>query len=472
MARGTASTRPAWLVAITLGLTAVCGVEASAAQGAPTTAQPAADPVGFTIRGETRVRYETLEGQFRAGGSGGDQALAFRTLLLAEVNRGPIAAGLEFQDSRSYLDDAGTPLSTSIVNPLDVLQAYVRVDLDNVPGQKTASLKLGRQTLDIGSRRVIERVEMANVIFAYTGAYWRSVNAGGDELHLVYVSPVGRLPADRASLGENLLSGDEEEWGRRFWGIHYRKANLLGTAVPGVWAEAFLYGLDERDEADVPTPNRHYLQPGVRLFRAPGVGRLDGDLEAAYRFGTRRQTAAPTDTRDLDVSASMLHAHIGYTFDRPWRPRVSVDYDYAGGDRNPTDGEYGQFERLFGSRRTDLGNTGIFGPLTPANLSAPGVRIEASPSQRLDFRLAYKAAFLAQGRDAWVVARVQDSTGQSGRFIGHTLDSRLRFWLSPDRLRLEVGASALIPGGFAREAPNASGEGTTLFGYAQITRTF
>jgi len=68
MVRGTASTRPAWLVAITLGLTAVGGVTASAAQGAPTTAESAADPVGFTIRGETRVRYETLEGQFRGGG--------------------------------------------------------------------------------------------------------------------------------------------------------------------------------------------------------------------------------------------------------------------------------------------------------------------------------------------------------------------------------------------------------------------
>lgn len=472
MAGGSLPGGAARVVAITLGLTAVCGVEASAAQPAPTAAPPVADPVAFTVRGEARVRYETLQGQFRAAGSGGDQALVFRTLLLAEVDRGPIAAGVEFQDSRSYLDDAGTPISTSIVNPLDVLQAYVRLDLDGAWDQDKASLKLGRQTLDIGSRRVIERVDMANVIFAYTGAYWRSTNARGDELHLLYVSPVGRLPNDRTSLGENRMSGDEEEWGRRFWGIHYRRADALGAAVPGLWAEGFLYGLDERDETDVPTPNRHYLQPGVRLFRAPAAGRLDGDLEVAHRFGTRRQTALATDTRDLDVSASMVHAHLGYTFDRPWRPRLSLDYDYAGGDRNPTDGEYGQFERLFGSRRTDLGNTGVFGPLTPANLSAPGARIEAAPSRRLDVRLAYKAAFLAQARDAWVVARVQDSTGQSGRFIGHTLDSRVRYWLSPDTLRLEIGASALIPGDFAKQAANASGQGTTLFGYAQVVRTF
>jgi hypothetical protein len=56
MASGAASTRPAWLVAITVGLMAVCGVGAGAAQEAPMAAQPVAHPVGFTIRGETRVR--------------------------------------------------------------------------------------------------------------------------------------------------------------------------------------------------------------------------------------------------------------------------------------------------------------------------------------------------------------------------------------------------------------------------------
>ena len=464
--------RGAAIAAIAGSLTAVGVSGESVAQAVSSTGPALVRPDWLRVRGEARVRYETLGGQFRAGGSGGDQALAVRTLFLTEVDPGPVAAGIEFQDSRSWLDDAGTPISTSIVNPLDVLQAYVRFDLDGALGQRTASLKLGRQTLDIGSRRVLERVEMANVIFAYTGAYWRSSNARGDELHLLHVSPVGRLPNDRASLGENDLSGDEEEWGRRLWGLHYRRANLLGATIPDVWAEGYLYGLDERDTADVPTPNRHYLQPGFRLFRAPAAGRLDGDLEASYRSGTRRQTALPTDTRDLDVSAFMVHAHLGYTFDHSWRPRVSLDYDYASGDANPDDGDYGQFERLFGSRRTDLGNTGIFGPLTPANLSAPGGRIEASPSDRLDVRLAWKAASLASSRDAWVVARIQDRTGRSGRFIGHTLDARLRYWLAPDTVRLEVGASALLPGRFAREAPNAAGEGTTTFGYVQIVRTF
>lgn len=429
-------------------------------------------PAWLKLEGETRLRYEALDGQFRAGGAGGDQLLAARTLLLAEADGGPVAVGLELQDSRGALDDSGTPLSTSIINPLDVLQAYLRFDLDGAFGTKAASLKLGRQTLDIGSRRVIERVDMANAIFSYTGAYWRSVSQGGDEFHAVAFVPVGRQPADRDSLGEDQLSADEEQWGRFGWGVHYRAADVLGAAAPDIWAEAYVYGLQERDTRANPTPNRDYVQPGFRIYRAPKAGRWDLEIEAARRTGSRRATSSAADEADLDVSAAFATATLGYTFDHPWRPRAALDHYYASGDEDPTDGRFDQFERLFGSRRTDLGNTGIHGPLTPANLSAPGARVEIAPGKRFDARLAYKAAYLAEARDQWVIARVQDRSGQSGRFIGHTLDARVRAWLRPDSLRLEIGASALITGRFAEEAPNAARQGDTLFGYIQATQSF
>ena len=429
-------------------------------------------PDWLKIEGVSRARYETLDGQFRSGGKGGDQVLGFRNLFLVEADSGPIAAGFELQDARAYLDDSGTPLTTGIVDPLDVLQAYVRFDLDGALGSKTASLKLGRQTLAIGSQRVLERVDMANVIFAYTGAYWRSTNQRGDELHLVAVSPLGRLPNDRASLGENELSGDEEEWGRRLLGAHYRRADVLGEIFPDLWAEVFLYDLEERDTNTVATPNRHYLQPGFRLYRAPKAGRLDFDIEASRRSGTRRQTTGAGDLRDLAVDASMLYAHLGHTFDHPWRPRVQLDYYFASGDQDPTDANYEQFERLFGGRRSDLGHTGIHGPLTTANIDAPGGRIELRPSARLDFRLAYKAASLAEPRDAWVSAGVQDRSGASGDFIGHFYEARMRYWLQPQSLELEIGASAILNGEFAKNAPNASRQGNTTFGYVQLMQLF
>lgn len=466
-----------WLLAC--GFLAGALVQPGVAQTATEPREPPfrlADALGvpdwLTISGETRVRYETLDGQFRTRGGGGDQVLAWRTLALVEADSGPVSFGLELQDSRVYLDDAGTPLSTSIVNPLDVLQAYAQIDTDNVLGFEESSLKIGRQTLDIGSRRVLERVDMANVIFSYTGVYWRGVLEDGSELHLVAFAPTGRMPGDRASLGENAVSSDEEQWGRRAWGVHYRAADVFGAGFPGLWAEAYVYGLHERDADGVATPNRDYLQPGIRLFRGPRAGRIDLDIEASLRAGTRRASSAATDQDDLDVAASLLVAAVGYTFDAPWTPRVAIDYYYASGDRDPADGRYEQFERLFGSRRTDLGNTGIHGPLTSANISAPGARIELRPNARSDLRLTYKAASLAEPRDAWVVAGLRDPSGASGRFIGHSWDFRGRTQLAPGSLLLEVGASALIQGRFAREAPGAPRQGDTLFGYVSLTQSF
>ncbi len=441
----------------------------SAAAHAEETSAPA-----FTFSGETRVRYETLEGQFRAGGSGGDQLLLFRTLAHARADFGDLSLGLELQDSRTYGADSGTPLTSSLTNPLDVLQLYAHAaDLPGLLGPtSTSRLTLGRQTVSIGSKRQIERVDFANVIKSYTGAHLVSTSERGDALHLVLVSPTARRPNRRADLDDNVLSGDEEQWGRRIWGVHYRRADAIPRRVSDLSAEFFVYGLDERDTRAHPTPNRSYVAPGFRLHRAPAAGRWDLDLEASARRGERRATSDPADTTDLDVSAEMAFAALGYTFEAPWRPRVALEYYYASGDDDPTDQRFDQHERLFGARRSDLNNTSIHGPLTPANLDAPGFRIEVKPSARWDARFYYHAAKLASATDAWVIARLRDPTGQSGRFIGHTLDARARYWVRPDSLRLELGGSALFYGEFASTVANGPTGDHTLFGYAQLTYTF
>jgi len=431
-------------------------------------------PDWLTLKGESRARYETLSGQFRAGRTGDDQILAFRSLLLAEADTGPVSFGIELQDSRTYLADAGTPLSNSIANPLDVLQLYARADaLPGLLGTPSATeLKLGRMTVSIGSKRQIERPDFANVIKSYTGAHLISRHPRGDELHLLHVSPTARFPATRPALDDNELSGDEEQWGRRIWAVHYRRADILPGLVPDLWGELYVYGLEERDTTDFQTPDRSYVAPGGRLYRAPAAGQWDLDIEASIRQGTRYATSSPVETQSLDVEAEMLFAAIGYSWDTAWKPRFAFEYYYASGDESPDDLNFGQHERLFGSRRSDLNNTSIHGPLTPANLSAPGFRVEVQPNDRLDARLYYHAAWLASDTDSWVIARLRDPTGQSGDFIGHTIDSRMRYWLRPDSVRLELGASALIFGEFAENVPNGPEDNVTLFGYARVTLKF
>lgn len=431
-------------------------------------------PDWATLKGETRVRYESLDGQFRANGAGGDQLLLFRTLFLAEADAGPVSFGFELQDSRTYLGDDGAPLSSSIANPLDFLQLYAR--FEELPGllgpSSSGELTLGRQTVSIGSKRQIERVDFANVIKSYTGGRYVSRADRGDELHAIFVVPTARFPNARPALDDNELSGDEEQWGRRIWGLHYRRADILPETAPGLWGELFVYGLEETDTDRFQTPDRSHVAPGFRLYRKPARGQWDVDLEGALRLGSRYASSDPNDHDKLDVEAGMLFAALGYTFDAQWRPRFALEYYYASGDEDPLDDTYGQHERLFGSRRSDLNNTSINGPLTPANLDAPGFRIELKPNARWDGRFYYHAAHLASATDSWVIAKRRDPTGMSGDFIGHQLDARIRYWLVPDSLRLELGGSALIYGEFAENAPDPPRDEGTLFGYSMLTFSF
>lgn len=430
-------------------------------------------PNWLKIDGESRARYESLDGQFRSNYNGSDQGLFFRSLVHVEAEKEGYAIGIELQDSRSYLTDSGSAISSSYINPVDFLQAYIRLPVEDlINGEFDGGLTLGRQTVSIGSKRQIERPSYANVIRSYTGAHLSLTNDQADEFHAVLVVPVERLSKDRADVENNRPVFDEEEFERIIWGFHYRKSDALPEHLADLWTEAFVYGLYERDALGGETPNRRYITPGLRLYREAEPGRWNFDIEGALRVGSRRATSNPADTNDLDVFASQLLVRIGYTFDHSWEPNVAFQYYWASGDKDPNDGNYDQYERLFGSRRTDLNNTSLHGPLTPANLNSLGVRFEMSPTERTSCRLTYSAAFLASKTDAFVVGKQRDPSGNSGSFIGHEIDTRFTYDLLPKRLILELGASALLHGEFTKTNPQAPDPDNTYFGYSQVTFKF
>ncbi|MCI5047688.1 MAG: alginate export family protein, partial [Aquisalinus sp.] len=349
-------------------------------------------PDWLSVSGNARIRYETLDGQFRAANGGtSDQLLALRTLIHARASFDKVTFGAELQDARTYLDDDGTPLSTSFTNAGEALQAYTDLHLDHLLGwQKETDLKLGRFTLDVGSRRAVERNSFRNTINNYDGAHLRMRLSDETRLEVFYVSPVRKQPRDRHALDDNEISGDETESNRQFWGVHVQRQDLW----PDVTGEVFAYGLHEEDTARRQTPDREVYWPGVRIFRKPSSQQLDFEVEAATRFGTRRATSDSADTTQLNVDAQMLHAEIGYTFEGDWMPRLNFEYDLATGDSDQNDQSFTNWERFFGTRRGDLGNTSIHGPLTRSNLSAPGARFSFDNRQKgLDGRIVYQAAY-------------------------------------------------------------------------------
>ncbi len=415
-----------------------------------------------------RTRYEAMDNAFRKGAHGNDQVLAFRTLVFAEARYQGLRLGGEFEDSRIALDSPGTPVSTSLVNQGELLQAYLAWEGQNVFGTGLdLFVKGGRQTMNFGSRRLIARNRFRNTINGFNGIDLQLHRVGLWQWRSFFVFPVARLPGSKDALRKGQTEFDEEHAGTFFTGT-FIGLDRLPLQSHG---ELYAYYLHEEDSKRVATRNRKLWTPGIRWYRKPHTRCLDFEFETALQTGRSRRS---TKTRDsLDHFAWFGHAAVGYTFDLPWRPRLLAQYDYASGDRNPHDGKNGRFDTLFGARRFEFGPTSIWGAFARSNLNTPGFRVQVKPARGVSGFFAYRAFWLAEKRDAWTGARLQDPSGRSGRFLGHQIEIRARWHAVPKRLLLEAGWAHLFKGKFARNAPGAPrNQGDADYFYTQASMSF
>ena len=444
----------------------ICGATAGRAAEPWTLHAALGAPDELRISGSFRTRYETISNQFRAGANDEDDLVELRTTLFAEYDAGPVRIGGEMIDARIYDADAGSPVGTGEVNALELVQAYLGADLGDALGEGSAtSLDLGRFILDFGSRRLVGRNAFGNTSTGYTGARadWRG--RGSERATLFFTLPQVRLPSDKPSILDNDVEWDRESSDLIFWGGF---ANLPGV-THGAGLDLYFFALDEDDSASTPTRNRQLYTPGFRFFRAPRAGAWDFEVEAAFQFGNIRASNA-ADAPEQSVSAFTVHAELGRKFGGPWAPRVRLEYDHATGDRSG--GAYGRFDPLFGPRRADWGPGGLYGPLGRANIVSPGARLDVTPGPRWDAFIGYRAAWLDSATDAFASTGIRDPSGGSGDFAGHQIEARVRYWIVPGLLQLDVGGVVLIDGRFLEDAPNASGNGDTVYGYSDLTLTF
>ncbi len=421
----------------------------------------------WTIIGSQRTRIEGISGQFRPTAADNDVLLSMQTRLFAEYDAGPVRFGGEITDARGYFQRTGSSAGTGEINAVELTQAYLGFDLGDALGTATsATLTAGRMTIDIGSRRLVARNNFRNSTNAFTGLRLDWSNAAKDRLVLFWALPQRRLPDDPAGLAGNAVAFDRERVEQQLFGASFTKAAVLGGSL-----ELYGYGLVERDAPGFQTANRRLFTPGIRLARPPARGRLDYDLEGIFQTGTVRATTAATDVRDRAVSAWFIHLEIGRTFDMPWQPRVAIQYDRASGDGgNPA--SFNRFDTLFGARRSDYGPTSLFGPIGRANLNSPSLRIEATPDKRWDTLFSWRPLWLDSASDSFASTGVRDRSGRSGRFAGHQIEARVRWWVVPNMLRADLGGAVLVKGDFLRLAPNGRDNGNTKYGYFDLTLGF
>jgi len=421
-------------------------------------------PSWIRLSGEQRTRYETLDGQFRAGRRGGDQALALRTSLTADFHTEPVGFLAEVLDARQYLSDAGSPIDNTMVNALDVLQAHVRWEAGRLIPGGTNTVRLGRETLDLGNRRLVARNAYRNTINSFTGIDWLWSADEGGSVRAFYFLPVQRLPEDADSLLDNQIEADWQGFGRQFFGAYATSARFAGQTR----AEAYWLVLDE--DASVGSRHRRLHTPGGRLFRRPAAGQVDFEFEAALQRGTSRANVGNLPA--LDHTAWMGHAAVGYTVSSAWMPRVGISYQQTSGDRSPGDTENHRFDTLFGARRFEFGPTGIYGAVARANLRSPEYSLSIRPTKWLETSVSHRFLWLDSDTDAFSVTGVRDASGGSGTEVGQQVELRNRLDLIPGTLRADVGVAWLVDGPFLRNAPNATRSGDSTYLWFEATLTF
>lgn len=397
----------------------------------------ASDSGEFALDANMRMRYESLTNAFRRNAEGSDQILVSRFLGGVKFTGDHWLGQLEVEDARAWLDDQGTPLGTDDVNTLEPLQAWF-----GWRSNDGLTLKAGRMSFDIGSRRLMARQRFRNTLNAFDGIY-SDLHQGGSRLQSFYVKPVARLPGDRESLAGNDQSLDEQG-DDSFWGLHYSRS---GASV----LELFYYGLNENDGAKLSTV-------GARNLKTPSEDQWHHEIEAAYQWG---------DTEDLTVNAAMVHAHLGYQYADAWRSRLELLFDYASGDKDPDDNHSERFNTLFGVTRFDFGPTGIYGAVARTNLLSPGVRWNFTPFSHNTALVTYRALWLDSAKDSQSRSNLRDDRGDTGRFVGHQLELRWRTSINK-HWQWEIGGAYLRKGRFFEDAPNAPATGDSTYGYTQV----
>ncbi len=422
----------------------------------------------FDIHFSQLSRLESLEGQYRLAHNGSsDQVLIYRSAVEGRYTHGVAQLNVELLDVRQAFADEGTPLTRRSVEAANLQQLYLTWNWPKVFSSSKVDVNLGRQTLNLGSRRLLSR-STSNVPVSFTGVVANLQREKGERWTAFSLVPVLSFPSARADILDNRAERNKESHGTRFVGVFVQ----LPEHRFGLQSEYYAFHLREVDTGDEELADLSINTVGTHLYTPVAPGKMDYELEAALQAGKSRASAAPSDLLDLRHRAYFYHLSFGYSPDVALTPHVQLLYDFASGDRNPSDKENNRFDTLFGARRSEFGPSSLYGPFYRANLSTLGLRLTVNPSPALEMIFTLRDFALASSRDEWGKSGWQDSSGRSGRDLGRHLETRMRWDAIPGNLAVDTGMVWLQTGDFPSEVSFKHTPSLSRYAYLQTSLSF
>ncbi|WP_292977837.1 alginate export family protein [Nitrosomonas sp.] len=334
-------------------------------------------------------------------------------------------------------------------NHTDMLNLFADIKLGQFM-EGSAYLRVGRQELLYGSQRLISTLDWANTRRTFQGVktFWQTPDFNLDAF---WVRPMTTEPNEF----------DNWDKDRNFVG-------LWGTykAIPGQVIDLYYLNLiDNRAVSAANIAQGNVLQ-GDAVLHTIGA-RWAGDyahflyeLEGMYQFGRRSH---------LDISAFSIASGVGYQLPLPMNPQFWLRYDFASGDKNPSDGHSDTFNQLFPFGHYYFGYMDQVGR---QNIHDFNAQISMNPQPWISFTGQYHRFYLANKRDylynAAGIGFIRDSSGQSGSHVGDEIDFSVNFHVARHHDIL-LGYSKLFTGTFIKnQRPGVSPD---LF-YAQYNFRF
>lgn len=415
---------------------------------------------------DMRTRYEYRENDFRfwSDTSSGTPTSKYRNdpdnlwLLRTRAYVGvkdildPLRFAVEFQDSRSY--NGLYERSVSDVNEFELIQGYGELYFANALGHnRPLSIRAGRQHLELLDRRLIGNNQFRNTTNNFEGYRVRFGKKQNNwDLDTFALQPVERLKYE-------FDRPDEDTW---IYGA------VLSLKQWSEWLTIQPYFLGRKTDGDpyhsLTADRKNDMDiyaPGLRVYGVMGTSGFDFDADINKqfgRFGYSRRGVAKQLSLQHDALAYSLE--LGYSFDHDWKPRASLYYGYGSGDKDPnrnaSSGQNQRFDAFYGFNQPWSRNDYF----SWDNIHAPKARLEFTPYRDVRIDTGYNGYWLASETEAWNRANLRDTAGNSGSFLGHEFDIRLRHKLNA-YVDWSLSYARFTPGDFSEALAAAAGPYTS-----------
>lgn len=405
-----------------------------------------------------RVRYELRDGDIRRNRLITDNNFLLRTRAYVGIRNiiDPFRFAIEFEDARAYNSDF--PRDNRDWNAFELIQTYGELYFkdalgkDDLGNNRPIRIRGGRMAWEAVDRRLLGNNQWRNTSNNFEGFRVTFGQEANDwELDAWGMQPVIR----------DINSFDERNKSQWFYGAvgHWRKWSDVITIQP-------YYMALMQDDRGGQQASREIHSSGIRAYGVLPKTNIDYDLGAIYQFGR--------DNGQTKSAWSYL-IELGYTFRHDWKPRLSAFYAFVSGDRNPNDNVNNRFERFFGFARPWSPDDNLI----MENVKAPKIVFEFSPHKDVSIDGGYSWFWLASDTDRFnnllsvstPTTLNRDPTGQSGDFLGQSINARINYKLAP-LVDTTVGYSHWMNGAFVMNRQLAalgdSNESTNFF-YVEVS---